>query len=91
MMNWCMRGEHAEVLFFPSPSLSSQNLLSSDNVADVFHLQTVSVATDQSVSRTFYMTASSNEERDAWVEAISNNLRAYSVSPPKAIYSTAFE
>ena len=34
----------------------------------------------QDVSRTFYMVASTDEERDAWVEAIEGNISAYIVS-----------
>jgi hypothetical protein len=32
------------------------------------------------MSRTFYMTAASNEERDAWITTINNNVKAYAVS-----------
>ena len=57
-----------------------QALLGTDGVAEAFRCQTVSVSNTQHSSRTFYMTASSNEERDAWVEAVMTNIQEYSVS-----------
>ncbi len=57
-----------------------QALLEEDGVAEAFRSQTVSVSNPQHASRTFYMTASSNEERDAWVKAINTNIQAFSVS-----------
>ena len=56
-----------------------QALLSTDGVAEAFRSQTVAVQNPKCASRTFYMISSSNEERDAWVEAIQTNIKAYSV------------
>ena len=57
-----------------------QSLLATDGVADIFHSQTISVNNPEYSSRTFYMIASSNEEREAWVHAIDSNIKAYAVS-----------
>lgn len=59
--------------------VSMQELLSQDGVADAFRSQTISVSNSDSRSRTFYMIAPSNDERDSWVEAIRTNITAYAV------------
>lgn len=69
---------------------SMQALLGTDGVAEAFRCQTVSVSNTQHSSRTFYMTASSNEERDAWVEAVMTNIQVFSVSNLVLDYSTMF-
>jgi len=59
---------------------SLSELLAKEGVAEAFRCQTLSVTSPQYGSRTFYMIAPSNEERDSWVAAIQANLRAYSQS-----------
>ena len=57
-----------------------QALLGTEGVAEAFRSQTVSISNAQHMSRTFYMIAASNEERDAWITTINNNIKAYAVS-----------
>ena len=56
-----------------------QDLLDTDGVAETFRSTTLSVTNSQHLSRTFYMVAPSDTERESWVESITNNIRAYSV------------
>ena len=55
-------------------------LVASEGVADAFNSQTVALTNSQDSSRTFYMVASSEQERHAWTDAINENIDAYKVS-----------
>ena len=59
--------------------LQCQALLGTEGVAEAFRSQTVSISNAQHMSRTFYMIAASNEEREAWITAINDNSKAYAV------------
>ena len=63
-----------------------QELLATEGVAETFRSQTISVSNTQSSSRTYYMVAPSDDERERWVESITKNIRAYAVK----IYVPAF-
>ena len=57
-----------------------QDLLDAEGVAETFRSTTLSVTNSQHFSRTYYMVAPSDTERESWVESITNNIRSYSVS-----------
>ena len=81
-------GLHISMILSVRPShsvYSTQALLGTEGVAEVFRSQTVSVSNAQHTSRTFYMIAASNEERDAWTTVINSNIKAYAVSPSNGI------
>ncbi|KAL5476192.1 hypothetical protein EMCRGX_G026107 [Ephydatia muelleri] len=73
-----------------NPARSLSALLVTEGVADAFSSQTVMVNTPEQASRTFYVTASSNDERNAWVAAVQHNLNAY-VRSPEALRTACIE
>ena len=60
-------------------SLHPQDLLAADGVAETFRSQTISITNNQHSSRTYYMMAPSDQERERWVELINKNIRAFAV------------
>ena len=54
-------------------------------MTEAFNSQSVAFVDPQDTSRTFYMVASTDQERDAWVEAIRGNISAYTVSSSQAV------
>ena len=60
--------------------LTMQDVLSNDGVAEAFRSQTISVTNSQHSSRTYYMVAPSEQERENWVESITKNFQSYAVS-----------
>lgn len=73
-----------------NPARSLSALLVTEGVADAFSSQTVTVNTPEHASRTFYVTTTSNEERDAWIAAIQHNLEAY-IRSPEALRTACIE
>lgn len=57
-----------------------QGLLATEGIAEAFRSLSLAVASPENASRTFYIIAPSNEERNAWVDAIKKNLEMYQVS-----------
>lgn len=56
-----------------------QDVLANEGVAEAFRSQTVSVTNSQHSSRTYYMVAPSEQERENWVESITKNSQTYAV------------
>ena len=55
-------------------------------MTEAFNSQSVAFVDPQDTSRTFYMVASTDQERDAWIEAIQGNISAYVVSTNSRSY-----